>query len=96
MYPISDTQQGLKRTIFGKVVGQPGYIRIMPQPPGPRKPEEKKRTKWLRVRLTPETDALIKAAAETAGITVSAWATERLVSAAKKEGKAAYPAKHSG
>ena len=59
----------------------------MPQPPGPRKPEEKKRTRWLRVRLTPEVDDAIKAAADAAGVTVSSWATERLFAAAKKEAR---------
>ncbi len=82
-----------------------GYISAMPQPPGPRKPEEKRRTKWLRVRLTPEIDAAIKRAADLAGVTVSAWATERLFTAAKKEGRnaakneekdSAYPANNSG
>jgi hypothetical protein len=41
------------------------------------------------VRLTTEADTMIREAADAAGITVSAWATERLVSAAKRERKEA-------
>lgn len=59
----------------------------MPELPIPRKPPELKKTKWLRVRVTPEVEAMIKQAADAAGITVSAWATERLLSAAKREAK---------
>jgi uncharacterized protein (DUF1778 family) len=50
-----------------------------------RKPDDKRRTKYLRVRLTAEQDALLRAAADSAGITVSSWAVERLVKAAKNE-----------
>lgn len=50
-----------------------------------RKPDEDRRTVFLRVRLTPEQDALIKEAASSAGITVSSWAVERLIRAAKAE-----------
>jgi uncharacterized protein (DUF1778 family) len=40
------------------------------------------------VRLTAEQDAAFKTAAASAGITVSSWAVERLVRAAKAERKA--------
>lgn len=53
-----------------------------------RKPEEDRRTFFLRVRLTAEQDALIKGAAATAGISVSSWCVERLVRAAKQERRA--------
>ena len=43
---------------------------------------------YLRVRLTPEQDTMMKEAAASAGITVSAWAVERLVRAAKAERRA--------
>jgi uncharacterized protein (DUF1778 family) len=65
-----------------------GYIRGVAAGRKP-KPEEKRRSKFLRIRLTPEQDAMIKDAAETAGITVSAWASERLLAAAKRERKLA-------
>jgi uncharacterized protein (DUF1778 family) len=52
-----------------------------------RKPEADRRTLYLRVRLTPEQDALIKEAASHAGITTSAWAVERLVRTARAERK---------
>jgi hypothetical protein len=50
-----------------------------------RKPMSEKRLFFLRVRLTEEQDILIKAAAKTAGITVSAWAQERLTRVARQE-----------
>jgi uncharacterized protein (DUF1778 family) len=53
-----------------------------------RKPDEERRTLYLRVRLTPEQDALMKGAAASAGITVSSWAVERLIRAAKAERRA--------
>jgi uncharacterized protein (DUF1778 family) len=53
-----------------------------------RKPEEERRTVYLRVRLTAEQDALFKEAASLAGITLSSWAVERLVRAAKAERRA--------
>jgi uncharacterized protein (DUF1778 family) len=53
-----------------------------------RKPDEDRRTVYLRVRLTPEQDAMMKEAAALAGITVSAWAVERLFRAAKAERRA--------
>jgi hypothetical protein len=53
-----------------------------------RKPEEQRRTVYLRVRLTAEQEALIKEAAAIAGITVSAWAVERLIRAARTEKRA--------
>jgi uncharacterized protein (DUF1778 family) len=53
-----------------------------------RKPDEDRRTVFLRVRVTPEQDAMLKDAAASAGITLSSWAVERLVRAAKAERKA--------
>jgi uncharacterized protein (DUF1778 family) len=53
-----------------------------------RKPDEERRTLYLRVRLTADQDALIKEAAALAGITVSSWAVERLVRAARSERRA--------
>jgi uncharacterized protein (DUF1778 family) len=53
-----------------------------------RKPDEERRTLYLRVRLTPEQDAMMKEAATSAGITLSSWAVERLVRAAKAERRA--------
>jgi uncharacterized protein (DUF1778 family) len=50
-----------------------------------RKPAEKRREKFLRVRLTDEQDRLMKEAADAAGITVSSWAVERLVKSARAE-----------
>jgi uncharacterized protein (DUF1778 family) len=53
-----------------------------------RKSDEERRTLYLRVRLTADQDAMLKEAANSAGITVSSWAVERLVRAAKAERKA--------
>jgi uncharacterized protein (DUF1778 family) len=53
-----------------------------------RKAEEERRTLYLRVRLTPEQNGLLKEAAASAGITVSSWAVERLIRAAKAERRA--------
>ena len=50
-----------------------------------RKPKDKRREAYLRVRLTTEQDTAIRRAAEAAGITLSAWAVERLFRAAKAE-----------
>lgn len=53
-----------------------------------RKSDEERRTVYLRVRLTAEQDLMMKEAAASAGITVSSWAVERLVRAAKAERRA--------
>lgn len=53
-----------------------------------RKPDDERRRVFLRVRLTSEQDAMIKEAAASAGITVSSWAVERLLRAAKAERRA--------
>jgi uncharacterized protein (DUF1778 family) len=50
-----------------------------------RKPDELRKTIFLRVRLTEEQDKLIRDAAQLAGILVSPWAVERLVRAAREE-----------
>jgi uncharacterized protein (DUF1778 family) len=50
-----------------------------------RKPAELRRTLFLRVRLTPEQDALVKEAAAHAGIVLSSWAVQHLVRAARAE-----------
>ena len=50
-----------------------------------RKPEEDRRTIFLRVRLTPDQDVLLKGAAAHAGISISSWAVERLLRAARAE-----------
>ena len=50
-----------------------------------RKPAEKRREAYLRVRLTDEQDKTIRQAADAAGITISSWAVERLFRAAKSE-----------
>ena len=60
----------------------------MPKAIKRRKPDDERRTLYLRVRLTPEQDAMMKEAASSAGITVSSWAVERLVRAAKAERRA--------
>jgi hypothetical protein len=67
-----------------------GYIGQMAEPEPKkrvkrRKPKEKRREAYLRVRLTTEQDTTIRAAADAAGITISAWAVERLFRAAKEE-----------
>lgn len=56
-----------------------------------RKPPSLRRDEYLRVRLTPDQRTAIWAAAEQAGITVSAWAVERLVRAAREEARRAQP-----
>ena len=50
-----------------------------------RKPDEARKDLYLRVRLTEAHDAEIKAAAEQAGISVSAWVVERLLRCARQE-----------
>jgi uncharacterized protein (DUF1778 family) len=65
-----------------------GYIRTVPKAIKRRKPDEARRTLYLRVRVTQDQDTLFKQAATDAGITVSSWAVERLVRAAKAERKA--------
>src|SRR5688572_1425370 len=51
----------------------------------PAKPKGEQRTCYLRARLTEAQDAEIKAAADQAGISVSAWAVERLLRCARQE-----------
>ncbi len=48
-------------------------------------PEEDRKSGFLRVRLSAAHEAEIKEAAKRAGISVSAWATERLLKAARQE-----------
>jgi len=50
-----------------------------------RKPAERRRTLYLRVRLTPDAHARITEAADAANITVSAWVVDRLMKAARAE-----------
>ena len=84
MYPIRSWRQvgGLR------IVGLVGYTPLVTKAIQRRKPEDERRTVYLRVRLTTEQDALLKAAASLAGITLSSWAVERLVRAAKAERRA--------
>ena len=56
-----------------------------PPVPRARKQEPVRRTKYLRVRLTPEQSELIRKAATRAGINISSWTVERLVRAARAE-----------
>jgi len=51
----------------------------------PAKPKDEQRTYYLRARLTEAQDAEIKEAAGRAGISVSAWAVERLLRCARQE-----------
>jgi predicted HicB family RNase H-like nuclease len=51
----------------------------------PRKPAAKRRTKFLRVRLTPDVHDKFEKAADAAGINLSAWVTDRLLRVAKQE-----------
>lgn len=62
-----------------------GYVRAVAKTVKRRKPAAERRTLYLRVRLTEEQHELFKGAAEHAGITMSAWATERLLRAARAE-----------
>jgi predicted HicB family RNase H-like nuclease len=48
-------------------------------------PEEDRKSGFLRVRLSAAHQEEIKEAAKQAGISVSAWATERLLKAARQE-----------
>lgn len=50
-----------------------------------KKHEDKRHGGALRLRLLPEHDALIRQAAELAGISLSAWMRERLIRAARQE-----------
>jgi hypothetical protein len=50
-----------------------------------RKPKDKRREAYLRVRLTAEQDRMFRDAADNAGTTVSSWAVQRLFRAAKEE-----------
>jgi predicted HicB family RNase H-like nuclease len=50
-----------------------------------RKPAEVRKTVYLRVRISEAHDEEIKAAAARAGISVSAWCTERLLKCARQE-----------
>jgi uncharacterized protein (DUF1778 family) len=66
-----------------------GYIRsVAAKAIKRRKAAADRRTQFLRVRVTAEQQEMFKEAAASAGITVSSWAVERLVSAAKAERKA--------
>jgi uncharacterized protein (DUF1778 family) len=51
----------------------------------PTKTDDEKRSTYLRVRLTQAQERTIKDAAEHAGISVSAWAVERLLRCARNE-----------
>lgn len=50
-----------------------------------RKPDKSRKEAHLRVRLAPAHMAEIKAASDHAGITLSAWVTERLLQCARQE-----------
>jgi uncharacterized protein (DUF1778 family) len=50
-----------------------------------RKPDEVRKTMPLRVRVSESHLELFKAAAEKAGISLSAWIIERLLRAARQE-----------
>jgi uncharacterized protein (DUF1778 family) len=50
-----------------------------------RKSAEKRKEKFLRVRVSDQQKELIDTAANLAGITVSAWVLERLLQIARKE-----------
>lgn len=53
--------------------------------PRTRKPEELRKTEYLRVRVSKEHKALMHEAAQQAGISLSAWAVERLLRVAREE-----------
>jgi uncharacterized protein (DUF1778 family) len=53
--------------------------------PRRRKPEELRKTKYLRVRVSQDQKDLLQQAADQAGITLSAWAVERLLRIAREE-----------
>ena len=52
-----------------------------------RKSEENRKESHLRVRVTEAQMDEFKAAAEKAGISLSAWVTERLLQVARKENR---------
>jgi hypothetical protein len=58
---------------------------VQSKPKKRRKPADKRREAYLRVRLTDEQDKTIRRAADAAGITISSWAVERMLRAAKSE-----------
>jgi uncharacterized protein (DUF1778 family) len=51
----------------------------------PRKPKELRQGAAVRLRLREDHDALIRAAAEQAGIGISGWMRDRLLRAARQE-----------
>jgi uncharacterized protein (DUF1778 family) len=51
----------------------------------PKKAEERAHSASIRIRLMPTHDALIRQAAELAGVSLSDWIRERLIRAARKE-----------
>lgn len=55
------------------------------RPPGRPRKDEGKKTVYLRVRLSEPHEAEIRAAAERVGLSISAWVTERLLKAARRE-----------
>lgn len=50
-----------------------------------RKPENIRKTEYLRVRVSGEQKDVMQRAANQAGITLSAWAVERLLRTAREE-----------
>lgn len=50
-----------------------------------RKPENIRKTEYLRVRVSEEQKDVMQRAANQAGITLSAWAVERLLRTAREE-----------
>lgn len=56
-----------------------------------RKPAEARKEAHLRVRVAESHMDEFKAAAEKAGISLSAWVTERLLRIARQENKKAQP-----
>jgi uncharacterized protein (DUF1778 family) len=51
----------------------------------PKKEENRKHSQAVRLRLTPEQDALFRQAAERTGVTVSNWTRLRLLEAAHRD-----------
>lgn len=51
-----------------------------------RKPAERRKTEYLRVRVSREQLKMIQDSAARAGISTSAWTIERLLRAARDEG----------
>lgn len=66
-------------------VGVLGYVRRVAKTIKRRKPAAERKTLYLRVRLTQEQHDLLKEVAGHAGISISAWAIERLLRAARAE-----------